>query len=231
MAQSRSLTEVVQAAVNAGLGRLELQLPVRVESYDSARQVVRVSPLLRELVDEEGDGQEVPHDLPVVDEVPVEWPGAGGARLTFPIAVGDTGLLVMCGRSLDEWKAAPNRVVTPADTRRHAFMDAVFRPGLKSPAAPWKGVRTDAVTLGYESGMQIHIGPDGIALGEQSPAYAVALAEKVVEALDSIKSAFNGHTHSTTQGPSGTPAGAGAVGARSVSLPSTIASSSVKVKG
>lgn len=222
-----SLADVVEAAVAAGLARVELQVPARVEEYDAAKQVVRVAPLLRELV-EDGDGSEEAQALPVVDFVPVEWPGAGGARLTFPIQVGDTGVLAFSGRSLDEWKAAPNRVVTPADNRRHAFMDAVFRPGLKSPAAPWTGARTDAVTLGYDgSGMQVHITSGGIALGEPSPAYAVALAEKVAAELSALKAAITSAVPVPMDG--GTSLKATILAALS-SWPASVGSATVKAK-
>lgn len=229
MSAPASLADVVEAGVEAGLARVELLVPCRVEAYDAAAQTVRVGPLLRELV-ADGDGNEVAHDLPVMDVVPVEWPGGGGARLTFPLKVGDTGVVVFAGRSLDEWKAAPNRVVTPADTRRHSMTDCVFRPGLKSPAAPWKGVRTDAVTLGYDGpdGMQVHVTSGGIALGEPSPAYAVALAEKVLAELNALKSALSSAVVVPMDGGASLKA---TILAALSSWPSAVGSDSVKVKG
>lgn len=228
MSEPISLADVVEAGVASGLARVELQIPARVEAYDADGQTVRVAPLLRELVDD-GEGNESPASLPVVDFVPVEWPGAGGARLTFPLAVGDTGLLCFAGRSLDEWKAAPNRIVTPADNRRHSMTDAVFRPGLRSPAAPWKGARTDAVTLGYDgtSGMQVHITPGGIALGEPSPAYAVALAEKVLTELTALKSALASAVVVPMDGGASLKA---TILAALASWPASMGSASVKVK-
>ncbi|WP_223643957.1 Gp138 family membrane-puncturing spike protein [Corallococcus sp. EGB] len=230
--QTPTWAQIIRAAVDAGAARLRVHLPARVESYNEARGTVSVVPLLREVADD-GDGGQVVEDLPVLNEVPVEWPGAGGFRLTFPVQRGDTGVLSFHDRALDEWKSSTEaRLVTPQDVRRHHLADATFRPGVRSPAAPWTGARLDAVTLGFDDGrgggMQLHLTKQGIALGESAPAYAVALAEKVLSALQDIASKFNGHTHGTSQGPTTTPADAPTP--TQITAPTSVGSSTVKVK-
>lgn len=195
-----SETQLLKAALAWAARRMRVHLPATVEEYDAAKGAVSVRVDVGEYV--RTTNGEVGEHEPVVPTVPVEWPGAGGARLTFPLRRGDTGLLLVCDRSLDEWKANASGQVLPRDRRTHQLTDAVFVPGLRRPAAPWKAadggaVRTDAVTLGYEGGpgaegMQLHITEGGMALGEKDPAYAVALAEKVALALTDLKAAIEG---------------------------------------
>lgn len=202
-----SLIEVLESAWGKLAANLRVMLPARVESYDVSRQVVRAQPMVGSIF-VDSDGVEHEHLYPAVVEAPVEWPGAGGARLTFPVNPGDFGMLVFADNSLDEWKV--NRGAQPVvakDLRVHALTDGVFRPGLRP--TPWPGVRSDAVTLGFANesgtGTQLHITPTGIALGSPTPEYAVALAEKVTAELVKLRQAL------TTWNPTGTLADAAAL--------------------
>lgn len=205
--------ELLKAAVQWAMKRVRVHLPATVEEVhlDDAGHVRTVD--VRVDVGEyvRGLEGEVAEYEPILPNVAVEWPGGGGARLTFPLARGDLGLLLFCDRSLDEWQANPTGQVVARDKRTHHLNDAVFAPGLRRPAAPWTGARTDAVTLGYEAGaggqegMQLHITPTVMALGAKDPAYAVALAEKVKTELESLRSTvatlvttFNAHSHLVT---------------------------------
>lgn len=239
--RSASLIEVLDVAMASGAASHHTQLPARVEEYNPERQVVRVQPMVGHIrTDSDGIEHEVLY--PPIVEVPVAWPGAGGARLTFPLAAGDQGMLVFSDRSLDEWKVnRGTQPVVPKDPRNHALQDAVFLPGLRSPSNPWKGQRADAVTLGYASeagtGMQMHITEAGIALGEPTPAYAVALAEQVKAELQALRttinalvSLYNTHVHSgVTTGPG--VSGPTAPSAAAPAAVGDVGSTTVKVKG
>lgn len=192
------LIEVLRVALEAAAKELRVFLPGTVEEYDAKRGTVNVRIDVGEYV--RVAGKERPEHDPVLVDVPVEWPGAGGAVLVFPLRRGDSGRVLFGDRSLDEWKENATGAVLARDRRHHHIADAAFAPGLRRPASPWKGakgdaVRTDAVTLGYEGtsgaeGMQIHITPAMIALGKQDPAYAVALAEKVEADLKELRDVF-----------------------------------------
>lgn len=239
--------ELLKAAVAWAMRRLRVHLPATVEAVhlddEGHAQLVDVRVDVGEYVRSlEG---ERPEYEPIIPSVPIEWMGGGGARLTLPLERGDTGLVLFCDRSLDEWQANATGQVVARDKRTHHLSDAVFAPGLRRPAAPWTGARTDAVTLGFDGGaggpepMQVHITREMIALGEKSPAYAVALAEKVkaeVTALrntvNSLVSAFNGHTHLYIPGP-GTATVASATPLPSATSPAAVqdmGSTTVKVK-
>lgn len=243
--------ELIEAALTYFSRRLRVHLPGSVEAVNVDAEGNAVSVDVRVDVGEYRleAGVEVPSVDPVLPSVPIQWDGAGGARATFPLQRGDQGLLLFCDRPLDEWKSNASGRVVARVKRWHDLADAVFAPGLHRLAAPWKGARTDAVTLGYEDGategMQVHITPNGIALGERTPEYAVALAEKVDAELSALRAkvdahitAFNGHVHTVaTTGTAAAQTGA-TTGITGPGVPvpppaetQDVGSTTVKVKG
>lgn len=143
-------------------------LPATVQSYDASMQTVDVKPLLRDQLENE-DGELDELSLPVINAVPVVFPGAGGFRLTFPIAAGDTVLLVFSDRSIDEWQDLGTET-TPQDVRRHALSDAIAIPGLHSHTSVWTGASTSGATLGKDGGPQAVFTASEIELNGSSQA-------------------------------------------------------------
>lgn len=189
-----SLAEAFRNAFDESMLEVRVALPCKVVSYDAATRTVSVTPLVGRYV-RNLEGVERAESLPVLNTVPVVFPGGGGAEVTFPIQPGDTGELSFHDSSLDEWKASDNQPVIARDIRSHALTDAVFRPGLRSPGGPGNAPRTDAAVFGYATAQTggthaVHVTPGGISLGEPSAAYAVALAEQVASALNQLKQAF-----------------------------------------
>lgn len=127
----------------------------RVNKYDPATQRAEVQPLVKEL--ETGDtGDLEASSLPPIHNVPVVFPGAGAFRLTFPIAAGDTVLLIISDRSLDKWKGQGGEV-DPVDPRNHNLSDAIAIPGLRPFSAALDSPPTDAIALGFEGGAEIQV--------------------------------------------------------------------------
>ena len=122
----RSLSEPLRAAVESVMSELHVCLPGRIERYDHTEQRAEVKPLLRRNY---RDGDE--SDMPVIADVPVIWPRAGGASMTMPVQSGDGVLLVFSDRSIDRWLAQGGEV-TPDDRRKHDISDCVAIPGLYS---------------------------------------------------------------------------------------------------
>jgi hypothetical protein len=105
-------------------------IPGRVTAYNSELQAADVQPLVqRAYLDESGIRQV--EDLPVIPRVPVQFQGSGSVRMTFPIAKGDTVLLVFAQSSLDKWESSGLKV-DPLDDRHHDLSDAIAIPGLLS---------------------------------------------------------------------------------------------------
>lgn len=55
----------------------------------------------------------------------------GSAALTFPVAVGDTCLILFNDRDMDQWFAS-GQVVAPPTARLHSFSDAIALVGIRS---------------------------------------------------------------------------------------------------
>lgn len=132
MSDSRvtTLGELLNHVLRVGSTELRVSMPGRVESYDESRQCANVQPLLKERV-EDIDGTVKIESLPVINRVPVIFPGAGGYQLRFPVKAGDIVLLVFGDRSVDKWKSQGGEV-DPVDLRQHNISDAVCIPGLHS---------------------------------------------------------------------------------------------------
>lgn len=120
-----------------------------VQAYDPLTQTADVQPQVDDWVQQE-DGTFVALPLPVVPHVPVAFPGGGGMRVTFPLKQGDTGQLVFCDLSIDEWQSAGGHV-TPGDRRRHHIADAVFYPGAHPDSASWAQASATNTTIGSDS--------------------------------------------------------------------------------
>ena len=213
-----SLAQVIRAAVQAHAADLRVAIPASVERVDLAKGLVDARPLVKDLV---GDaGGLTPLSLPVITNVPIVWPGAGGFRLTFPVAVGDSVLLVFADRSLDVWLAKGGEV-DPGDPRRHALSDAIAIPGLRPFSGPWTGAASDGVTLGQDGGLQVKVKSGTIELGgADEPA---TMATTLKSYLDQVKLWLDALVLPTAVGPAGPPS------VPSPAVP-TIASSVVKVK-
>lgn len=193
--QSRnaSTVTVLRAALERRLTELHTAIPARVESYDTSKQTADVQPLVQALAPQEGGGT-VAENLPVLSSVPVAWPGAGGMRLILPLKKGDTGYVMFCEASIDNWQANGG-IVDPGDSRRFHLADAWFVPGLKSDAqAAWKGDNGDDASFGKDGAHQVVITPDNVELGgnaDDRPSDFVALASLVKKGLDKLHDAMN----------------------------------------
>ena len=125
--QTPTLQGVLQGAMRAALGNLRQCLPARVDAYDETKRRVTVTPLILEGYTD-AEGQRRAEQIPPITNVPVIFPGSGKTRLRWPIAVGDTVLLLFASTSLDRWLVRGG-TVDPADDRRHDLNDCIAMPG------------------------------------------------------------------------------------------------------
>ena len=127
MSETPTLEKLIQNAIRAELLDLHTMLPARVEQYDSATQKASISPLLKKKYI---DGNVV--QMPVINDVPVQWPSGGGAFIHMPLEVGDVGMAIFSERSMDKWLSGDGGFVLPDDIRHHDISDAVFIPGVRT---------------------------------------------------------------------------------------------------
>lgn len=74
-------------------------------------------------------GDEQP--LPVLEDVPVIFPGGAALKIAWAPIAGDEVLLICSQRSIDAWKTSGG-LVSPGSKRRFSASDAIAIPGLES---------------------------------------------------------------------------------------------------
>lgn len=128
-----TLTDLIKlASRNTKLG-IRTAVPAKIVSYDAAKQTAILQPeLLAVMNTEVGIQPQLPIELV---EMPVAWPRTSMGYLTFPLAKGDTGLLIVSDRSLDKW-ATKGVTTDPGFNHTHSLIDGVFYPGLHPDTAP-----------------------------------------------------------------------------------------------
>lgn len=207
-----SLSQVIQNHLGHAFARMHVSMVARVEKYDASKQSVDVQPLVKErALDPESD-EIVATRLPVITNVPLMFPGVGNCAITFPVNVGDTVLLVFSDYSLDVWLSQGGEV-DPLDTRSHHLSDAVAIPGVRSFSAPMTGIDTTHTVIGQQGGTSDF----------------VALAQKVDDAVTSIKTWLTTHTHTVATTGTST-AQSGTAAPSTTPSPSTPATGSGTVK-
>ena len=107
--------------------RLDTAFPGRVQSYDPDLQVADIVPLIRKQVPQP-DGSHTTEELPVLPCTPVCFPRMGPWFLSFPIAPGDTGLVIVCSGAIGHWRVGDGDVTDPGDLRRFHLAHSIFLP-------------------------------------------------------------------------------------------------------
>lgn len=209
--KSPGLSELIRIAIRQNQAELHVSLPGRIDSYDVAEQKADIQLLLqRVLVDT--DGVELPAEtLPILHDVPIAFPRGGGYFLSWPLAEGDLVHVVFVERSTDQYLGGDGNLTKPLDFRMHNISDAVAYPGYYPRALSLADAHGDNAVWGKDGGTQIHVKDGEIDLGSENAADFVALAQKVFDEIDALKTTVNNfitahqavgaHTTTATVGP------------------------------
>lgn len=181
--------DVIRTAIEKGMRRIGTVIPAKVVKWDAAKQRADCQILVKNVTRGEEDDREVA-SWPVVTGVPVQFPGASGFRVTFPISDGTltingttkaatTGSLFFSHRSLDKWLSGTGGEVDPEFDHDHGPNDGIFLPGLMPFGAALSDVPEDEMNLGSDASatVQIHLRADQIIIGDDSGAEFMFLAE------------------------------------------------------
>ncbi|QGP52530.1 Mu-like prophage protein gp45 (plasmid) [Piscirickettsia salmonis] len=151
---TNTLEQVLHAALESRLCDVHTSIPGRIASYDATTQKANIQPVIKKKL---RDGRAF--SMPVITDIPVMFPSAGGGLLSFPAKQGDTGLLFFCERSIDQWMTGNNDEAEPLWNHKHNYTDAVFIPGLYPYS---KTLEADPVNTELKfSDNQIILKPDG----------------------------------------------------------------------
>jgi len=188
---TETVDQVAASAATQAMQRVRVALPATVIAYEHPRATVRVDVRTPYLVfDDEDDAPDpsVAYDEePPIYDVPVAMFGGAGVGIRFRPRAGDTGVLLVCHRSIDEWLNGQTRPTTPARFTRFDLSDAVFLPGLRSFDAAEAEAPDDAIV--FEGGE--------FRFGGLSATQFLARADRVESRLQAMEGVFNAHVHPT----------------------------------
>ena len=148
-----NIVELLNTFLANKLAEVNICLPAKIVSYEYKTRKASVQPLLNQKYN---DGEEV--SLPVIHNVPVMHPSAGGASIIFPVDVGDTVQLTFSQSSLEEW-LQNGKQVTPDDPRQNDLTDAIAQLGLKPFSEEVVAESADDMVINYD-GSKITLKPE-----------------------------------------------------------------------
>ena len=166
---------------------MQTSYPAEVISFDQAASTVTVKPLFVEAWrgpagDRLTETIEADEDA-YVENVLVAFPRAATFRVTFPIAPGDTGLVIVTKYSLDVFRNS-GAANDPGDLTKFGMSGSVFFPvNLTADADPLDGSESSTTD---------------IYLGEGATGDYVALKKDVDDIktyIDNFQTKYNQHTH------------------------------------
>lgn len=143
-------SEQQRSAIENELTNARFAMPGIIVSFDAARQTASVQPAITENV-QIGDSNREAMNLPVLSDVPVQFPRAGGYCLTFPVKKDDECLLVFGDMCIDGWWQSGG-VQDQMEKRRHDLSDAIAILGITSVPRAVKSFSTSSVMLRNEEG-------------------------------------------------------------------------------
>ncbi len=128
-----TLAANIKQGIESRLKDLHTSMPAIIVSFDASTQLATIQPAIKRIF-RSNDGETellTPSDLPILINVPVQFPRGGGFSLTFPVAKGDECLLVFAERSIDNWHKFGG-VKNPGAKRFHSLSDATAFVGISS---------------------------------------------------------------------------------------------------
>jgi hypothetical protein len=181
---------------------VHVALPGKIKSYDSTTQTAEVELQVNMMLPTtQGDaGTERYTDLM---NVPIMFPRSKDFFVSFPLAKGDTGLVIFNEMSIDQWRSL-GKVCDPLDVARHSVTAPVFVPGLVPNAdAIAQDISGDAI-LGRDLGANVrvkaaavHVTSSGGTTADDRVALASAVEAELIKigtALKAVPVTYVPHT-------------------------------------
>lgn len=141
--------ESLRMAIDGAMSNLWTALPAVVAAVNMTAQTVSAQPSVKGSVTAK-DGSTSEVSLPMLVDVPICWPKAGGFAVTLPVAVGDEVLIVFASRCIDGWWQSGGEQKA-AEDRMHDLSDgfAIFAP--TSQSKKLASVQTDGIEIRNEA--------------------------------------------------------------------------------
>lgn len=190
-----TMSQAITNAIQYQLMNIHTAFPGKIVSYDYTTKKGVIQPLInRKYTD--GTVQA----MPLLNAVPVIFPFASGASITFPVNAGDTCLVICCERSITNWLESGNQTA-PQDPRRLDLSDGVAIMGLLPFTETSPATNNEDFLITYK-GSSITIKANGDI--ELNTSNKVAIGNQTVELLDVLSQTLGLLATSVTTNP-GTP--------------------------
>lgn len=202
-----NLANVLDSYILASRKKTYTSLPCLVEKVnrEPKNTTVDVRPLTEVTL---GNGDIVP--APLLRDVPVMFPSAGGAIIALPVAKGDTVLCTFCMRSFRKWYESDGSKTDSSPSNFHNITGAVAHLGLfakNSDKNVQENLPEDALEIRYKectisvkegevkikSTETVNLEADQVILS--GDAEAAVLGDTLQGHLDDLKDYVDGHTH------------------------------------
>ena len=120
-----------------------------IQSFDSTNQTATIALNYKRWISATSTTKSKTEDYPLLVKCPVFILNGGGAYITFPIAKGDSCLVLFCDREIDTWftKGGTN---APQSARVHDLNDGIALIGIKNTGNFIAGYYTDGVKMFYK---------------------------------------------------------------------------------
>ena len=138
--------DMLDAALADVLRRARVAAPATVETYNASTSTARVQ--LGWISQSAAGVLGRPTPLPAA---PVVWLRGGGCSQAGGLLPGDTGLVVVCSRSIDRWLLTGGAVPLESD-RVNEWHDGVFLPGLSPRSRPLPSLAASTWYSGRDDG-------------------------------------------------------------------------------
>lgn len=143
--RSGDLAETLQSERETTKNQIRVALPGIIQSFDPDAVTAVVQPSIR-YVEMDNDGNRITKPYPLLVDVPVVFPSAGGVTLTLPVKPGDECELKFQDRCIDFfWQNGG--VQEPVDDRMHDLSDAICSVGQISQPNRIKSVSISSAQL------------------------------------------------------------------------------------
>lgn len=136
-------------SIEAQTKNLRCACPGIIQSFDKDEQTVTVQLSIREEIIQNNESKWV--ELPLLLDVPIVIPHAGGYSITFPVNVGDECLVVFSDLCINSWWALGG-IQNQEEKRRHDLSDGFAILGIYSQPNKIKNYSLDSMQIRNKEG-------------------------------------------------------------------------------
>lgn len=196
--------EVLRLNSESHQAKMWTSIPAIITSVNLEAQTCACQPAIQgEVTLPNGSVQSV--NLPLLVDVPIQFPRAGGFAITFPVKAGDECLVIFASRCIDSWWQSGG-VGAPAEHRMHDLSDGVAILGITSQPKRLNNISTNSLQIRNDSGTtfiditdnKIELNADSVILRGSSKVIIDAGGTGIVYKPNVVNTYTNGVTGSNS---------------------------------